>query len=251
MGVIGGGDFVKEGLVLYLDAANPKSYPGTGNTWYDLSGNGNNTSIGVAEFSTNHFISIESPGYADRLEFSTPHSISLNDCFNVTSGGWSIVELIKIGDATYPESMAGSVISNVAYGTSRIGFDWNHGNSMGLDKIKMGVSTSSNLNSSYEIQGLISLDDNSSLINTWLLRTFYWDRDIGEMGVYVNGKYQGGIDINSTSGRTLYDGGGISWGHLYGWRHDGARTLMKVYNKVLTETEVKQNYNALKGRFNL
>ena len=30
---------VTNGLVLALDAANPNSYPGTGTTWYDLSGN--------------------------------------------------------------------------------------------------------------------------------------------------------------------------------------------------------------------
>ena len=29
---------VRDGLVLQLDAANVKSYPGTGTTWYDLSG---------------------------------------------------------------------------------------------------------------------------------------------------------------------------------------------------------------------
>ena len=33
---------VTDGLVLCLDAGNPKSYPGSGTTWYDLSGNGNN-----------------------------------------------------------------------------------------------------------------------------------------------------------------------------------------------------------------
>jgi hypothetical protein len=31
---------VTEGLVAYWDAANPKSYPGTGNKWYDLTSNG-------------------------------------------------------------------------------------------------------------------------------------------------------------------------------------------------------------------
>ena len=30
---------VRDGLVLYFDAANTKSYPGSGTTWYDLSGN--------------------------------------------------------------------------------------------------------------------------------------------------------------------------------------------------------------------
>ena len=37
-----GSDVVRDGLVLYLDAANEKSYPGTGNQCYDLSGQGNN-----------------------------------------------------------------------------------------------------------------------------------------------------------------------------------------------------------------
>ena len=32
---------VMDGLKLWLDASNPLSYPGTGTTWYDLSGNGN------------------------------------------------------------------------------------------------------------------------------------------------------------------------------------------------------------------
>ena len=36
-----GPNIVKEGLILMLDAANPKSYPGSGTTFYDLSGNGN------------------------------------------------------------------------------------------------------------------------------------------------------------------------------------------------------------------
>ena len=36
---------VTDGLVLALDAGNTKSYPGSGTTWYDLSGNGNNHTI--------------------------------------------------------------------------------------------------------------------------------------------------------------------------------------------------------------
>ena len=45
-----------DGLLLCLDAANIKSYPGTGNTWFDISGNGRNANIrsGV-EFSNNGF----------------------------------------------------------------------------------------------------------------------------------------------------------------------------------------------------
>jgi hypothetical protein len=37
-----GPSIVKDGLVLALNAADVNSYPGSGNTWYDVSGNGNN-----------------------------------------------------------------------------------------------------------------------------------------------------------------------------------------------------------------
>jgi len=40
-----GPKIISNGLVLYLDAANNKSYPRTGTTWYDLSGNNNNGTL--------------------------------------------------------------------------------------------------------------------------------------------------------------------------------------------------------------
>ena len=36
---------VTEGLVLYLDAANYRSYPGSGTDWIDLSGYGNHATL--------------------------------------------------------------------------------------------------------------------------------------------------------------------------------------------------------------
>jgi hypothetical protein len=46
-------NIVENGLVLYLDAGTSTSYPGTGNTWIDLSGNGNTaTMYGSVPFST-------------------------------------------------------------------------------------------------------------------------------------------------------------------------------------------------------
>ena len=45
MSIKGGPDIVTENLVLHLDAADKNSYSGSGNTWTDLSGNGNNGTI--------------------------------------------------------------------------------------------------------------------------------------------------------------------------------------------------------------
>jgi hypothetical protein len=61
MGTIYGHKIVTDGLILYLDAGNPKSYPGSGTDFYDLSGNGN------------HHIIVAAPTYN-----SSPGSFTLN-----------------------------------------------------------------------------------------------------------------------------------------------------------------------------
>jgi len=45
MSTIGGPNIVDSGLVLELDAGNTKSYPGTGTTWFDKSGNAYNGTL--------------------------------------------------------------------------------------------------------------------------------------------------------------------------------------------------------------
>ena len=53
MGFYRGPHLVTDGLVLALDAASPKSYPGTGTTWKDLSGNNFDFTIDGSGFSYN------------------------------------------------------------------------------------------------------------------------------------------------------------------------------------------------------
>jgi len=43
---------ITSGLIMHLDAANPRSYPGTGNVWYDLTGNNRNAVKGGASATT-------------------------------------------------------------------------------------------------------------------------------------------------------------------------------------------------------
>jgi hypothetical protein len=72
------------GPVLYLDASNPASYPGTGTTWYDISGNGNDvTMVNSGSIAWNN----SSPVY-----FST----GANGWFNNPSGS-----NLPIGNANY------------------------------------------------------------------------------------------------------------------------------------------------------
>ena len=53
MGAYGGPDIITDGLVLALDAGSERSYPGTGTTWKDLSGNNFDFSIDGSGFTYN------------------------------------------------------------------------------------------------------------------------------------------------------------------------------------------------------
>ena len=66
---------VTSGLVLCLDAANRKSYPGSGTTWTDLSGNGNNgTLIDSPTFNTDGIGSLSFNGLNSYIGISSPSS---------------------------------------------------------------------------------------------------------------------------------------------------------------------------------
>jgi hypothetical protein len=56
MAIYSGPGMVTDGLVLCLDAADSLSYPGSGTTWYDLSGQGNHhTIVGSPTYNTTNF----------------------------------------------------------------------------------------------------------------------------------------------------------------------------------------------------
>ena len=68
---------VRDSLLLYLDAANTKSYPGSGTTWYDLSGNNKNPTLtNGPTFNSDNLGSIVLDGTNDYVEFSPDGDIT-------------------------------------------------------------------------------------------------------------------------------------------------------------------------------
>jgi len=68
MGTFTGPNIVTNGLVLSLDAASTRSYPGSGLTWSDLSGNNNNFGIDASGFTYN------AGGWFDMVNGGMTHS---------------------------------------------------------------------------------------------------------------------------------------------------------------------------------
>lgn len=217
---------VNNGLILSLDAANNKSYPGSGTTWNDLSGNGNNgTLTNGPTFSTANMGSIVFDGTNDYI--SIPHAfnissggVTFNIWFKLTSTSWSPL----ICDWTGP---AYSFNIQVYTGALNIAIR----NSAQTDLIAL-ANPSINTNVIYNLQ-------------------FAYDKTTKIGSSYINGilndtKTSGQTDaaiVNSSNAWSIglkQDGGNVIPGNVY---------LCNIYNRSLSATEVLQNYNVAKNRF--
>ena len=222
-----GPTIVTNGLVLLLDAADRNSYPGSGTTWRDMSGNGNN---GTLE---------NSPTYSS----SNGGSFSLN--------GTSQTILINCSTNTirnYNTTCFFTVKLPLYSGGQRciLSYRGVGGGSLYIGKNSGGIfSYYDNLSPSAYTVGTIT--DNTIAICCVVV-----DAAGGSISHYINGNLAGtatGRTGYSTSYNTImylgYDNGGTNeymLGDFYSFMH---------YNRVLTAAEVLQNYNSIKSRFGL
>jgi len=244
------GNIVTNGLILAYDSSNLISYPGSGNIWYDISGNGNHGTISNGEFIPNGFGGYlrNTNNVSNFFVIDIPNSTSLNNTLSVTTGGWTIEEIIWTNSTDYPEADAGSVFSSPAYGAGATGFDWNHG--FGIGSFQFGQA--SNSPSGYEDTVVVSsIPSQYAQFNTWRIRTMVWDRSNNTVSLYINGVYIGGGNTPNTAGQPIYDGDGGSVGTLYGWKFYGRRGAFKIWNRVLSPQEIQQNFSSQSSRFGL
>lgn len=227
MATSGGPNITTDGLVLHLDAGSVKSYPGSGNTWYDLNSNGNNGTL--TNGPTYSDSSIVFDGAGDYVSITKAESE-----LAFTSGfTWSIfVYIEEITNnpftgfiSTYVGTSAGTGAAIKVY-NSRFEF-----RSYGL--------------------GLIQSSPNFIPLQKWIMLTVVWTP--GYYYMYENGNLvKNGSTSSSYSpstGTIRIGGGAYSMGTAADL--NGKIGLVKMYNKALTTLEIQQNYNATKSRFNL
>ena len=73
-----GPDIVQDGLVVVLDAGSTRSYPGTGATWFDLSGNGNDGTLSATSIGTTTSGTMTFDGVDDTVTINYPNLTSSN-----------------------------------------------------------------------------------------------------------------------------------------------------------------------------
>jgi hypothetical protein len=225
---------VKDGLVLALDAANTKSYPGSGTTWFDKSGNNRNgTLVNGPTFSNANLGSISFDAVNDHINFSS-------NILNLTNGShtfemWArarnwINDSSNCGDKrTYPFT----IHSNF---DNFVGFVTNNTNRFQFQRRDPGVSyflsppSAQELNVWYHLVGVLDNPGSKMFVN----------------GALVASSTTAIATANPTTFRLGWNDFNCSNSYF-----DGDIGQFKIYNRALSTAEVLQNYNATKGRFGL
>ena len=236
MSAFGGPNIIDDGLVLYLDAGNRKSYPGSGTTWFDKSGRGNNgTLTNGPTFNTANLGSVVFDGVDESITVPNSNSLVLSSTGTLTS--WCRPNTL------IQESFAGLIgkTSGGDGGQQSYYLHWRQFQSI----ISAGIQNEGTYN-------LISCPL-PTVIN-WNYFVFTWNGS--QLNLYQNGESVAtpvtqtincqNIDTTIDIGGNLFKGAG---GNINDF--NGNIAITQIYNRSLTSQEVLQNYNATKGRFNL
>ena len=223
-------NIVKNGLVLCLDAGNTKSYPGSGSTWYDISGNGRNYSIGSN-------ISWNSNGY-----------------FTLTGGVFTGPASNSFGFSSTNEHTVMAFAQSTSAATN-VFFNWQATPNTGSDtRAIYSHLYYSNGFTYYDVSGCCGSTQRISYTNdadltagvrhlTWRTRTTatpnrqFFKNTVSQMD--SGSESTATVTWNLTNAAII----GSSWlGDLY---------FFMAYNRALTDDEIAQNFEASRGRFGI
>ena len=230
MGIAYNTSIVRSGLVLHLDAANPKSYPGVGTSWIDISGNSNNGVLinnvgfnplneGYLTFNgTNTYVSI-----SDSSTLKISKLITIQCIFYINQYiAWAGL----IGRNSDTKSVYALSLSPAS---QRLRFNYNN------------------------IEPWSSNVESTSTIPTgqWIYSAAVYDGT--NIKIYLNGvldKIQnvGSFTFDTATGFNIDIGYDNPGGNEY---FNGNISLCSVYNRSLSDTEIRQNFEAFRWRYGL
>lgn len=218
---------VTDGLILCLDAADKKSYSGSGSSWTDRSGQGNHGTLVNSPAVGSGYIELD--GTDDRIATGSKLSGTENGSIYLwcnpstpsTGNNVLVYQSSGVGRIWIYMSQSGVLVLNTYFGS-------------GMDFYLTGTGT--------------------NMLNKWGLVTITFDRN-GYQKIYYNAEFITSSDISTASAvswnsGTLalgsFDYNGPSW---YAAAYKAANFL--VYNVEHSAEQIAQNFNAQRGRFGI
>jgi Concanavalin A-like lectin/glucanases superfamily len=225
MGITYNPRIVSSGLVLALDAGNIKSYPGSGTTWTDLSGNSNTgTLTNGPTYNSGNGGSIVFDGVDDFIDFTSDSNL-------LPTAGLTVSVWFNPNVTT-----ARGLVGKTSTGSNGYIFYVGGRNSMYF-RVNDIVA--------FSLTNSLSAGAWFNMVGTWTPST--------SMTVYRNGTQSftltTSIPASITDPSSILEIGSPPPGSATYF--DGRIPQVSIYNRALTATEISQNYNALRGRYGL
>ena len=237
MGLVHSPRIVTDGLVLCLDAANARSYPGAGTTWTDLSKEGNNATLynspsftnnnsgGLVFDGTNQYFmtDLNTIGQADTsftfggYFYNTTNTHSSNNRFIFSN---------------YVTSGHNGFFAITTYTSTPILRLWMRDSSRGNNTQSNGIVPQVGV--WYHVIGVRNHSNSTA--------QFYVD---GEL--IHNYSYSGSVSVTDGASSTSYFGGVLH--NVFSQIMQATVSSVQLYNRALTPDEIRQNYLATKGRY--
>ena len=216
-----GSEYVTTGLVTYLDAGNPASYPGSGTTWTSLVGAYSGTMGAGVTYSAASGGSMTFNGIG-----ATSQVTLVNSAFAALTNNFS-VEFWYKSNNNQP--------GLVANGTGSNGFVFGYFSSTGT---------------AWKVTkyGVIDLQAGTIPQNTaWHQAVLTYSSTTGAR-VYIDGALSGNVanNTNLSVGSSTFNIGKSENVYL-----NGSMSIVRWYNTVLSSTDVAQNFNANRSRFGI
>jgi hypothetical protein len=203
---------VTNGLVMYVDAANKQSYPGSGTAWSDLTRNAHNIDLGPSVTFVNSFGGV--------LNFAEDgNGFGRNTSMNLAASNYTVISFIR---------------KNVAGNDGRTVTSYYNNWLLGHHDTTYG---------DYYAEGWVNDASAPQSDTTWRMFTGTGNISGDVYQLYINDS-----KIAENSGGNQ---GPIGWNlnNQYGQYSNCQIANLICYNRVLSAAEVAQNFNALRGRF--
>ena len=232
---------VRDNLVLYFDAANTKSYPGSGTTWTDMGSKGiDGTLTNGPTFDSGNMGTISFDGSNDMVDLNSTLSSVASHNLPASWEAWVYFNTSNNNQTIIGNSYVNGGVLLRTTGTSHAPANrirWVYFQSGGHGT---GVDSAVLTSGWYQFVGTYN---GSGLSHS-------------NFGLYINGVAAAVTDPTfgspSTIPQTQHFGiGGLPDESNYSVYWGGKIAMVRVYSKLLSATEVKQNFEAHKGRFGL
>lgn len=218
---------VTSGLVLYLDAGNTRSYPGSGTTWYDISGSGNNFTFSTTPTFSNGIFDSLGTTYAYRSAISNDSSVN----------GYTLEAYFKIN--TSLNSSWQNILQN-GNDPSRHMMWYNGG--------------SNTFQALFHVPNSYNNISDAVIIDKWYhLQLSYNPAGGGSNGrrAWINGIEK---TVNNTAAGNTNPSGNFTIAvdsDLTTNKSDISYSFIRYYKRYLSQDEIIQNFNATKSKYDL